>query len=122
VHANACTHESRQSPTAPSLPRDRKEEARFRCASRSGGDEPRSRVGIAKAQAFPAGAESERALLRAVLVDAIRCLAGEVSPVHGARPTRSESESWSHRWVAPRLFPADSRKNRIELDRDVGAF
>ncbi len=96
MQATACTDQSRPSPPALCLPRDRneKEEARSRCALHLGGDEPRYRVGIANAQAFPVGAESERALMRAVLVDAIRCLAGEVSPLTERVRLASQARTW----------------------------
>ena len=97
MHATtACTDQSRPSPPAYRLPRDRNEteDARSRCAPPLGDDGPRYRVGIANAHDFPCGAESERALMRAVLVDAIRCLVGEVSPVTERLRLCTQARAW----------------------------
>ena len=50
--------------------------------------------GIAGVHLFPARSESERALMRAVLVDAIRCVLGEVSPLTERDYLAAEARRW----------------------------
>jgi len=100
MQAQARSYDGWPSPPAKRLPRGPKEEARSRCPSPADveGLPIRFFQGIGQAHAFPSGAEAERALMRAILVDAIRCLAGEVTPAHDRMRLRSQAR----RWIASR--------------------
>ena len=84
------------SPPAAQLPRDAQEETRSRRTDRSDARclSQRPYQGIGNAHQFPAGAEAERALMRAILVDAIRCLAGEVSPLAERAQLAAQARLW----------------------------
>jgi hypothetical protein len=58
----------------------------------------RHRLGVGKTSARPRRGEPERALMLAVLTDAIRCLAGEVQPIS----ERAQLAAKARRWVRDR--------------------
>lgn len=84
------------SPPAANLPREPKEETRSRRTARADAQclSQRPYQGIGNAHQFPAGAEAERALMRAILVDAVRCLAGEVSPATERQQLALQARLW----------------------------
>src|SRR6266481_181639 len=97
MHAQARSDEGWQARPASIVRRDSAEH------TPSGADtvlerERRTRLrigrGIAGVNRFPARAESERALMRAVLVDAIRCVVGEVSPFTQRDYLAAEARRW----------------------------
>ena len=101
MHAQAHSHQGWDTTTPPPpaarLPRESKEETRSRCAATSTATRPRlyrQLLGLGRNGNAAARGERERALMRAVLVDAIRCLAGEVTPLADRARMAAEARWW----------------------------
>ena len=106
MHTEASSQEGWLSPTPPAPFLHRRDEARSRRVEKTEEVERiryRFQVGISRAHEFPAGAEAERGLMRAVLVDASRCLVGEVSPSVDRKRLAGQARVWvgsrDERWL-----------------------